>query len=163
MKADWLYKMKNLMSKSDFEFLEKREAAKIVAKNDDRSPKSGTLYVVLAFCLGTLGIHNFYAGYWKRGFIQALISFSAQYFLYVPLLFTSLWAEMELLFVNRDVKGRLFGGSRKLVWLLRILSVVVLVWGILAIDGANVSGVLQDLDGLYGLNEAEQIEQFYKM
>lgn len=54
------------------------------------NPKSGIVYILLAFFLGTLGIHNFYAGFWKRGMLQLFLTLTASLFLYLPLIATSL-------------------------------------------------------------------------
>ena len=155
-------KENNKVSQDVFDVEQKRLASKIVAKEARSSGVNGIVYIVLAFCLGTLGIHNFYAKYWKRGIIQAFLTVVAQYLLYIPLLFTSIWAEMELLFVNRDSKGILFRGSRRIIWLLRLASMVVLVWAIMSIEKANMNGILEDLDELYGVEtelKNQQIEQ----
>ena len=145
------------------ELEQKRRAEKIMAKEARYSNVNGVVYVVLAFCLGTLGIHNFYAKYWKRGVVQALLTLVAHYMLYIPLLFTSIWAEMELLFVNRDYKGNLFKGSRRIIWLLRLASVVVLVWGMMSIEKANMGGILEDLDELYGVGIEQNVESREQM
>ena len=39
-------------------------------------PKQWIVAVLLAFCLGTLGIHNFYLGYTTKGIIQLILTIS---------------------------------------------------------------------------------------
>ena len=86
------------------------------------------LYIVLAFFLGAVGIRNFYAGYWKRGLIQFFCALISPYMMFLPLMFTAIWALMELLFVNKDAKGVFFKGNRRVILVLRLLSVLVLFW-----------------------------------
>ena len=59
---------------------------------EHKNPKSGIVYILLAFFLGTLGAHNLYAGFWKRGLLQLFLTLTASMFLFLPLMITSLWA-----------------------------------------------------------------------
>ena len=88
------------------------------------NPKNGIIYILLAWFLGTIGIHNFYAGYIGRAVVQLLLTLAAPLFLFVPLIATALWAFVELLFQNKSRGGKRFGGSRKVIWVLRIVAVV---------------------------------------
>lgn len=106
----------------------KRLAEKIIRREESSSAKNGIVYIVLAFCLGAVGVHNFYARYWKRGLVQFLLALLAPFMMFVPLLFTSVWALLELLFVNKGPDGVFFKGNRKVIWLLRAASIVVLAW-----------------------------------
>lgn len=144
-------KDKHIISEEELVKHKHHLAAKIIEKNKDLSHINGIVYIVLAFFLGTLGVHNFYAKYWKRGVIQLFLTLIAQFAMYIPLLFTSLWAELELLFVNRDSKGGIFKGSRKIIWSLRVVSVVVLVWSLMSIKTANFDAMFQMMDELYGV------------
>lgn len=119
---------KNILSEEEFNRQKQKLAEKVLRKENPKTPRNGIIYIVLAFCLGAVGIHNFYARYWKRGLIQFLLTISAPFMAFVPLLFTSVWAMIELLFVNRGPDGILFTGSRKVIWLLRALSVLALAW-----------------------------------
>ncbi|MBE6448276.1 MAG: TM2 domain-containing protein [Alphaproteobacteria bacterium] len=114
---------------SEEEFIEEKK--KLIMKTlhlkDRKTPKNGVIYIVLAFFLGALGFHNFYAGYWGRGLAQLILTLIAPWFLYIPLLFVAFWALLELLFVGKDSKGRSFSGSRKVIVLLRAAAVVSLV------------------------------------
>lgn len=97
------------------------------------NPKSGVIYILLAWLLGTIGIHNFYAGYVGRAIVQLLLTLAAPLFLFVPLIVTALWAFVELLFQNKSRGGRRFSGSRKVIWALRIAAVV---WFVAALASA---------------------------
>lgn len=97
------------------------------------NPKNGIIYILLAWFLGTIGIHNFYAGYAGRAAIQLLLTLSAPLFLFVPLIVTALWAFVELLFQNKSRGGKRFGGSRKVIWILRIAAVI---WFVAALASA---------------------------
>ncbi len=121
-------KDKKIISDAEFEMQKRRLAGKLLQKSDGKATKNGIVYIVLAFFFGAIGIHNFYAKYWKRACVQMFISLLSFYMLYIPLLFTSIWAMLELLFVNKSADGVFFGGNRRIIWLLRGLSVLVLVW-----------------------------------
>ncbi len=120
-------KDKGQISEAEFEQQKRRLANKILRKEDRISAKSGIVYIILAFFFGAIGVHNFYAKYWKRAFAQLILSLIAPYMLYVPLLFTSFWAMLELLLVNKGPDGVLFKGNRKVIWALRIAAILVLV------------------------------------
>ena len=68
------------------------------------SSKRRLIYILLALFLGYFGIHNFYAGYIRRGlaqFITLLVSVLTMYF------FVSwLWALIEACTVTRDANNR---------------------------------------------------------
>ena len=112
---------KNLVTEEEFSSL-KNEI--IASDKADGAPKNGVAYVLLATFLGNFGIHNFYAGYAGRAAIQLLLTLSAPLFLFVPLIVTALWAFVELLFQNKSRGGKRFGGSRKVIWILRIAAVI---------------------------------------
>ncbi len=120
-------KDKGQISEAEFERQKRRLANKILRREDKISAKSGIIYIVLAFFFGAIGVHNFYAKYWKRAFAQLILSLIAPYMLYVPLLFTSFWAMLELLLVNKGPDGVLFKGNRKVIWGLRIAAILGLV------------------------------------
>lgn len=54
-----------------------RSTTKINATDRTTSPKSRTIYVLLAIFFGSLGIHNFYAGFIAEAFLQLLLGFAA--------------------------------------------------------------------------------------
>ena len=118
----------HILSEEELIRQKQRLAAKILRKENKKPTRNGIIYIILAFCLGAVGVHNFYARYWKRGLIQFLLTILAPFMAFIPLLFTSVWAMIELLFVNRGPDGILFTGNRKIIWLLRALSVLALAW-----------------------------------
>ena len=58
------------------------------------APKQWIVAVLLAFFLGTLGIHNFYLGYHCRGLIQLLLSV-----IVIGLPITAIWAFIEFIMI----------------------------------------------------------------
>ena len=65
-------------------------------------PKSRLAYILLAIFLGTLGIHNFYAGYSGKGIAQLLISVLTLGVL-SPIVW--IWAIVEICTVDKDAAG----------------------------------------------------------
>lgn len=68
----------------------------------DVSEKEKVVYLVLALLIGTLGIHNFYAGYTNKGVIQLLVSL-VSCGIFAP--FVAIWAIVEALTVDKDAAG----------------------------------------------------------
>ena len=121
-------KDKNILSEEELIEEKHRLAARILHKENKPSAKNGIIYILLAFFLGAIGIHNLYAHYWKRGFFQFFLALISPYMLFIPLMFTGFWALLELLFVNRGPDGTLFSGNRRIIWLLRVSAVLSVVW-----------------------------------
>lgn len=69
--------------------------------------KSKTSYIVMGLLLGSLGIHNFYAGYSGKGIAQLLITILTGW-LIIPLLGVWIWNVIEVCTVTKDAKGNLF-------------------------------------------------------
>ena len=69
-----------------------------------RAVKSRGVFIILGLLLGYLGIHNFYAGYYRRGAIQVLIT-AVLGWLYVGFVITMVWALIELIRVKTDAQG----------------------------------------------------------
>lgn len=105
----------------------KRLAALILKRDDPAHAKNGIIYIVLAWFLGTLGLHNFYAGYWGRALVQLSLTLVSPWFLYIPLLIVAVWVFGELLFVNNGPHHIPFNGNRKIIMLLRVLAVVIFI------------------------------------
>lgn len=105
----------------------KRLAAQILKREDPAHAKNGIIYIVLAWFLGTLGLHNFYAGYWGRALVQLTLTVVSPWFLYIPLLIVAVWVFGELLFVNNGPHHIPFKGNRKIIMLLRVLAVTVFI------------------------------------
>ena len=66
------------------------------------STKSRLSYILLGFFFGSLGIHNFYAGYTDRGIIQLLITVLSCGTLS---LVSEIWSIIEICTVNQDSEG----------------------------------------------------------
>ena len=74
--------------------------------------KSSTIYLLLAFFFGYLGLHNFYAGFIKTGLTQLILSIFSAYLIasFSPYLFIGLliylfiwfWIFFEICFVYKD-------------------------------------------------------------
>ena len=64
------------------------------------APKSRTSYILLAFFLGGLGIHNFYSGHKKHGIIKLVM-----FFLCVGFFVNPIWSIIEMITVTKDADG----------------------------------------------------------
>ena len=137
----------------------KKVAFRKILRDNELSHVNGVVYIIFAFLLGAIGVHNFYAKFWKRGLVQLLMTVAAPFMLFFPLIFTSMWAEAELLFQNRDRDGRLFRGSRRKIWCLRLISIVVLVWGLLSLESVDFDALLQVMDSVNSDEVLLQIEE----
>ena len=58
------------------------------------APKQWIVAVLLAFCLGTLGIHNFYLGYTTKGIIQLVLTISV-----IGIFVSGPWVLIELIMI----------------------------------------------------------------
>ena len=58
------------------------------------APKQWMVAVILAFFLGTLGVHNFYLGYTTKGIIQLILSLTV-----IGMLVTGIWAFVEFIMI----------------------------------------------------------------
>lgn len=114
------------MSEEEFVAQKRRLASKVLRENEKPQAKNGIIYIVLAFFFGALGLHNFYAGYWGRALSQLCLTLIAPWFLYIPLLFTAVWALLDLLFIGKGAKGVPFSGNRTVIVLLRGAAVLAL-------------------------------------
>ena len=71
------------------------------------SAKSRLAYILLAFFLGGLGIHNFYAGYTGRGIAQLLITLFLGW-LIIPAIAVWIWCIVEMIVVTKSANGEHF-------------------------------------------------------
>jgi TM2 domain-containing membrane protein YozV/DNA-directed RNA polymerase subunit RPC12/RpoP len=69
-----------------------------------QSAKSRIVYILLAFFLGGLGIHNFYAGYTGRGITQLLITVLLAW-LVIPAIAVGIWVIIEMIVIRKDASG----------------------------------------------------------
>lgn len=67
---------------------------------------SRLIYILLALFLG-FGIHNFYAGYTKKGIIQLLLFFPGMVLVF-PLLILGVWILIDICTVTKDAQGQPF-------------------------------------------------------
>ena len=65
-------------------------------------PKSRLAYILLALFIGSLGVHNFYAGYTGKGIAQLLLTLISFGFL-SPIVW--IWAIVEICTVTKDAQG----------------------------------------------------------
>lgn len=76
-----------------------------VVNPGDVSSCDKTVYLVLAILLGTLGVHNFYAGYTGRGVAQLLLTILSCFILSWAVF---IWALVEGLTTECDAQGKKF-------------------------------------------------------
>lgn len=69
--------------------------------------KSRLIYILLAIFLGSLGVHNFYAGYKKKAITQLLLTFPGAMLLFPPLI-TFVWWVVDICTVTKDADGNDF-------------------------------------------------------
>lgn len=69
--------------------------------------KSRLIYILLALFLGSLGIHNFYAGYTKHGIIKLVLTLCLSW-LVVPAIAVFVWCIIEIIKVKADAAGTPF-------------------------------------------------------
>lgn len=122
-------KARGVVNDMQYEQLKSQIAKRIIrGRREEAYAKSGVIYILLAFFLGTIGVHNLYAGYAKRGWTQAILTIVSPLFAFLPLLLTATWAWGELFVVNKSANDVFFKGSKIVIWSLRILSIIVFVW-----------------------------------
>jgi TM2 domain-containing membrane protein YozV len=68
-------------------------------------PKTRVIFVLLGIFLGVFGVHNFYAGYVKRGSIQLCVTLLSCFYGAVV---SWIWAIFEICTVNKDAEGTQF-------------------------------------------------------
>jgi TM2 domain-containing membrane protein YozV len=68
-------------------------------------PKTRVIFVLLGIFLGVFGVHNFYAGYVKKGAIQLCVTLLSCFYGAVV---SWIWAIIEICTVNKDAEGTQF-------------------------------------------------------
>jgi len=63
------------------------------------APKSRLVFIILGIFLGVFGVHNFYAGYYKRGVAQLCLTVLTVFYASA---ITWIWALVEVCTVDRD-------------------------------------------------------------
>lgn len=69
--------------------------------------KSRAAYVIVGLLLGTLGIHNFYAGHTARALVQLAITIATGW-LILPWICVFIWNVVEVCTMDEDGQGRPF-------------------------------------------------------
>lgn len=70
---------KKLITKDEFE---KQKAALLAVENpSENGAKSQGIYILLALFLGGFGVHNFYAGYYKRAVAQLILTIFGAFYI----------------------------------------------------------------------------------
>jgi TM2 domain-containing membrane protein YozV len=64
-------------------------------------PKSRIAYILLAFFLGGIGIHNFYSGHKKHGFIKLGLLVACG----LGVIVNPIWCIIEMITVTKDADG----------------------------------------------------------
>ena len=65
------------------------------------APKSRITYILLAWFLGVFGVHNFYSGHKKHGFIKLGLLVACG----LGLLVSPIWSIVEMITVKEDSEG----------------------------------------------------------
>jgi TM2 domain-containing membrane protein YozV len=81
-------------------------AASTLLAAPEVKPRSRLVFILLGIFLGSFGIHNFYAGYVKRGVAQLALTLCT---LFYGSVFTWVWALVEVCTVDRDKNNISFG------------------------------------------------------
>ena len=79
----------------------------ITLRQENISSSNRLVYILLALFLGTLGIHNFYAGRIGSGVAQLLLTILIGW-LIAPLFGVGFWVLLDICFVKHDGNGRRF-------------------------------------------------------
>lgn len=87
------------------------------------SSKSRTIYAILAFFLGWLGIHNFYSGHTKYGLIKLLCNLLLFWTLAVPAAI-GIWTIVEIFIQNTDASGRKMSGNSGCAISIAVLMII---------------------------------------
>ncbi len=78
----------------------------VIQQSASATNKSRAIYILLAFFLGTLGIHNFYAGRTLWGVVQLLIGLTSPFLLFISLIPLYVWILVEMIVITEDSEGR---------------------------------------------------------
>jgi TM2 domain-containing membrane protein YozV len=79
--------------------------AQLVNYYQPPAPKTRVLFVLLGIFLGALGVHNFYAGYTKKGAIQLCSTLLTCFY---GAAISWPWAIVEICVINKDAEGNQF-------------------------------------------------------
>jgi TM2 domain-containing membrane protein YozV len=79
--------------------------AQLVDYYQPPAPKTRVLFVLLGIFLGSIGAHNFYAGYTKKGAIQLCLTLLTCFY---GAAISWPWAIVEICVINKDAEGNQF-------------------------------------------------------
>lgn len=77
----------------------------LVYYQNPSEPKTRVIFVLLGIFLGALGVHNFYAGYTKKGAMQLCVTLLTCFY---GAAISWPWAIIEICIVNKDADGAQF-------------------------------------------------------
>lgn len=95
--------------------------------------KDQMVYVLLAFFLGGFGVHNFYAGYTKKGIVQLLMTLLSPLTGGLLLIGVGIWVIVNIFAVNRDARGIPFKPAKTLKIVLGIIMSILMFFATLMI------------------------------
>ena len=98
-------KKKKILSQEEFERQKKALLAENLREVEKQAAKSRLAYLLLAWFLGVLGIHNFYIGRNGVGLAQLLITLLTGIFI-LPLIVVGIWVLIEMVTITRDGSGQ---------------------------------------------------------
>lgn len=116
-------KEKGIISETEFA----QQKSKLLQQS---GKKNQLAYCLLAFFLGIFGVHNFYAGRWKRGLTQLLITLLT---FFVGVIFTHLWAIINIFTIHTDAKGNEFEPCKTGKYVCGILGILGYLWSVLGV------------------------------
>ncbi len=98
-------KKKKILSEAEFESQKKALLSENLKEVEKGTAKSRLAYLLLAWFLGVLGIHNFYIGRNGVAIAQLLITLLIGIFI-VPLIAVWIWVLIEMVTVTQDASGQ---------------------------------------------------------
>lgn len=152
-----LEKIADLMKKgilTQAEFEQQKEALLNKMSGETQTDqRSQTVYVLLAFFLGLLGVHNFYAGYKGRAFFQLLLTLLSPLTLFLILPVISIWVILEMFIIKKDARGIPFEPNMVLAVILGILDVFFLLFSV----GSMALGIIAGYTTAMNRYQADEI------
>ncbi len=129
---------KGVLTKEEFDKQKKALLDAQIGASASSGQKQQLIYVLLAFFCGSLGIHNFYAGYKGRGIAQLVLTVLSPLTLFLSFFCVEIWVIVNIFRINKDASGKDFlpcrGAQLALGWIKIVLDVFV-IGGVLLIGG----------------------------
>lgn len=140
---------KGIISQEEFE---NKKAEILNSPTTPQGDKSQAVYCILAFFLGGIGIHNFYAGRWKRGLAQLLLTLSSPFTFLIGAVISNIWSIINIFAIHTDGKGKEFTPSSAAKYICGILAIL---WVLLYVFVLLVGGIFgyNTAMGRYKANE----------